>query len=1630
MKTNKEVLDGYEKKIVDLSRRNRLLKYPFKAKRIVFDVSLDEFVDKYGTIDEFKIEFLHKQILRQDLESSDVDADNIESSHLIVDDPESSEDIPKTKPSGEKLITVLNSLRLDTKRKFEEHGLHTLFLTIGRAQWKEPVSGFRNSGNAKKDEFDYNAPILLIPIKIEERKNPKRTVVETYLEYNDITVNKVLCLLFEKQYGSKSIEFDNENFSDLSGLMNGLASQLKEIFDELKIDHSISLDIEIGQYSFYGQQIYEDISRNEEQMLGNNFINALCTHEQIYQDNVQIDIENPDGLLTAYDDFNVMDADTSQLSVIQKAIIGNHLNVQGPPGTGKSQTIVNLISNLLARNKTVLLVCEKQVALEVVLGRLKEVGLDRLCLPLFHYNADKRSFAKKVIADRDSLAQQPFGAVELDSPLHYREAKISKLREYAHALSEVAPLLGKRIHWIHGELAKNQNLNLSDSASVPWTGPDPLATTFDEYSNISSLLDSMASVYNVRLIEEHRHWSEMNRSNFSPDFVARINQILELIKDLSLKIPDENSQFTPQTIDELREYINCEEPICLINSLQGRLREKAGLVDSHSALEQAMDIVMLYKQRYNQCKYNYGIPTKWQNGTLKDVKWIIKDDVPLSNLQSAYKYSQAVNTLILDLIQKISLIKKGKYLLEIPLSQLINLKAPVLTNPIIQSLKSWDQLSGLEAMLEQLNNVNLLYNHIKEAKKTLDKWAIIVSDLENKHPLLMTERFGQKYRTIFREFSPQYKKDCAVIKDWCNVSKPKKHSEFKEVSLAVSSWISLQDKLNGLLDNFNKEFLVEKSDELTRDTAIIACKEVNNLISWLHSSGLNIIPEDLSTLMRNNNDNVQTINVLFDKVESLLGLLMSQWSVFELEKEFNGLSLKDICDLLPSLQNNVNSFFKMFGAVKEIQSSWSDDISFNDLKFRAEEIDKLSSEFKKLDDLNLISIIDDNNINVNIINNHDYLADLLADIRNLKNCLFNLPWPVDVGINVSDSETIVKHLTKELSKWKAIICDYEGYVSELNKLFDSDRSLACLESLPWSQFVKNIKLMLLDSEGLEKWMSYKKYSSRISESGHSWFLRDTEKKAIANPRAAFAESLWSAWLEIYYKNEPALRDFDVKDHSKLIKEFQKLEEDVLRVNTQRILQLKSPEIRTAKRMGGGQDRELVRQSQLQKRHKPIRKVVSICSEQLIKYKPCWMMSPLTLSSYIPYGSLNFDTVIFDEASQMRVEHALGSIARAKQVIIFGDHNQLPPTSFFEVIGDGAEEDEDENNNDYESILHATKEILPGADKLLSNHYRSKYEDLIAFSNHHIYDDKLITFPNPSANYKAVQFEYVNNGIFDSGATHRNNTEAKRVVELCIRQITEEPAKSLGVIAFSRSQEVAIRDALLDAIKSDSELQKYLDETSDKSHPFFIKNLESVQGDERDVIILSVGYGRDKNGNIYNRFGPINGQNGYRRLNVAITRAIEKVICVSSLHASDIQLSEDASKGAKLLQKYIEYAEVGVCTLENYRQASENKNAEPDSPFELEVQRALENKGCVVHRQIGVSGFKIDLGILNPNNLEEYILGIECDGATYHSSYSARMNDRIRQEILERLGWKIYRVWSQHWLTHKDDIIEDIIRNIN
>jgi hypothetical protein len=408
------------------------------------------------------------------------------------------------------------------------------------------------------------------------------------------------------------------------------------------------------------------------------------------------------------------------------------------------------------------------------------------------------------------------------------------------------------------------------------------------------------------------------------------------------------------------------------------------------------------------------------------------------------------------------------------------------------------------------------------------------------------------------------------------------------------------------------------------------------------------------------------------------------------------------------------------------------------------------------------------------------------------------------------------------------------------------------------------------------------------------------------------------------------------------------------------------------------------------------------------------MSPLSVAQFLKDSPIMFDLVIFDEASQICTEDAVGAIMRGRQLVVCGDEKQLPPTAFFQLGLESGDEQEDveEDYAEYESILAACRTCLHPA--MLKWHYRSRHESLIAFSNSRFYDYLLKTFPCSTHDHPdlGVKFVHVENGVYDAGKTRTNSIEAERIVDLVFDHWQRLGfSKSLGVITLSMSQMEKVHDCLLERFKQNPEFEKF---TQDTNEAFFIKNLENVQGDERDHIILGIGYGRNRNGQLSMNFGPINKTGGERRLNVAITRARERLILVSSIRYTDLNIIGESPTGVRHLQKYLEYAECGSAALES----SEISCRDTDSPLEDSVLGYIRSQGYEAVPQVGCSGFRIDIGVKDPANPGRFILGVECDGATYHSTRSARDRDRLRQSVLEGLGWEIYRVWGPEWVNHR------------
>ncbi|HEY4565080.1 MAG TPA: DUF3320 domain-containing protein, partial [Thermoanaerobaculia bacterium] len=538
---------------------------------------------------------------------------------------------------------------------------------------------------------------------------------------------------------------------------------------------------------------------------------------------------------------------------------------------------------------------------------------------------------------------------------------------------------------------------------------------------------------------------------------------------------------------------------------------------------------------------------------------------------------------------------------------------------------------------------------------------------------------------------------------------------------------------------------------------------------------------------------------------------------------------------------------------------------------------------------------------------------------------------------------------------------------------------------------------------------------------------------------AFLRAFYLQWLSDAIRSRPPLEKFHTLTHEERVAEFRRLDERVLQENRAALIgrlreqtqqRLRNPEAVAALPF---LRREMARQRGLS----PLRRTLRQAGAAVRAIKPCFLMSPLSVAQYLDGKSLDgtaapFDLVIFDEASQLPTEDSVGAVLRGSQLIVVGDPKQLPPTDFFtSSLSDTPPVDEEGTPlyEDSESILEELQGAGLPSDRL-KWHYRSAHESLIHFSNVAFYDADLYIFPSveTSSGDRGLQFEHVPDGVYEGKGL--NLAEARRVADEVVRFAREqserrargERPQSLGVGTFNLRQQLAIQDELELRRRGEPALEPFFDRAAHE--PFFVKNLENIQGDERDVVFLSVTYGRGPDGKLRYNFGPLNGQNGWRRLNVLTTRARHRMRVFSSMRGDEISLAATATDGPRLLREFLLFAEHG-----RLDGAEVSAALDAESTFERDVFQELTRRGVRLVPQVGVAGYRIDFGVVDESLPGRFVCGIECDGAAYHGAETARDRDRLRQQVLESRGWTLIGVWSTDWLKDRAGQIDRLLRLI-
>ena len=558
---------------------------------------------------------------------------------------------------------------------------------------------------------------------------------------------------------------------------------------------------------------------------------------------------------------------------------------------------------------------------------------------------------------------------------------------------------------------------------------------------------------------------------------------------------------------------------------------------------------------------------------------------------------------------------------------------------------------------------------------------------------------------------------------------------------------------------------------------------------------------------------------------------------------------------------------------------------------------------------------------------------------------------------------------------------------------------------------------------LRNWILYNLAKSNLDNAGFPEIASQVESGAVPVEVVpdAFKKGLYKTYAEYVISHKRDLRIFHGLMFEEKIQRFRSLCKEFESLTRKEIFAKLASNLPDIQQEAAKNSEIGILQRNLKNRCRGIslRRFFDLIPNLLPRLCPCMLMSPISVAQYLDIKRDKFDLVIFDEASQMPTCEAVGAIARGKNIIVVGDPKQMPPTNFFSM---NTFDEDNSEVEDLESILDDCLALsLPS--KYLRWHYRSKHESLIAFSNCKFYDNKLFTFPSTDDLTTRISYQHVE-GIYDRGGNRQNRAEAEAVIaEIKARLKDPELSKrSIGVVTFNNRQQSLIEDLLTDLFAANPSLEKT---AMSCEEPIFVKNLENVQGDERDVILFSVGYGQDKYGKVLLNFGPLNREGGERRLNVAVSRARYEMKVFSTLLSDQIDLRRSSANGVACLKSFLEYAEKGRSAL-LYSTAASSK---PTDGFIEEVASELRKAGFDVRTNVGCSGYRVDIGIVNPGNGSDYILGILCDGYGYSASKSARDREIIQTGILEALGWKITRVWSTEWWNDKNEALRRLTTEI-
>ena len=1328
------------------------------------------------------------------------------------------------------------------------------------------------------------------------------------------------------------------------------------------------------------------------------------------------------------------EADSSQHSAVADVLTGANLTIYGPPGTGKSQTIANSILALMADGKSVLFVAEKLTALEVVQDRIEKAGFGPFCLNL-HGRNSRPTEVRRQLSERINCHPPPFDETNYERNKEEWTRRRDALQSYAGIVGAKIGRLGETVHdvlWreLSGREVDDELPRETATLSLPDVEAVDAITVNEARSRLDQLAGAEAEFERSRIHESAPTWHGMRRIDLSlpelgPAFnlahiwrerVVSLIALLEpnrvpldvfSINDLNLlmKVSESVKSFPfDRTIHgpavlasaEVRKGLAAAaRRAAKLAEIDQKLSSRFGLTDHDSA-----EISQI--QRIWQIVVNLGaqkIRIEELVADVESLKQEVADRARYSNALAALRDEFGGAELADEHVDR-TITAASRMMVETG-TEVLQART--------DSLATRSDCARALAIFDQINDLAHRRSELAE-RFDLDRLptnAELLAAADSLHMLrvpLMFSFSAKRAMTTFRQISLTRQKTdpdeaAAELRKIAQYRK-----EVTRFESGVESRRTLGRHWKGL------------------DTDV---EGVRSLVNW--------VEEVFERFGGTSGGRPQVREIL------LKGDLEQLAEIGRIASEIPAESERD------GIDRRARAAEKRLSLINELVAiARESGLNLAGTGSEVWELLRLLNEAKEL-------AADSSNGAVvrTVFGANDPDLETLAAVASVGSEISDLD---------ADGETLIRILDchRQLVDADSLRRELPGSVDEL---MESWRNLGAhlqineIEFFGGSAFVSTPLARIVDkSEAcsaarseLGAWCSYQRARNSVQRSHAAATLDAASGTGIPDDRLSdvYDRAFYRTLAAGAFKRFPELHDLSSGQLGNHRQAFKALEERLLNLERQRIAhKLYERPVEHGVSFGGpGEFSEkalLQHWLPLKRSRITVRDLCRRSGKALRQLKPCFLMSPSTVAEFIPKDVDFFDVVVIDEASQMLPSDALGSITRGKQCVVVGDPKQLPPTTFFGGSPVDAEDQDDEAQ--LAAVAESILDLALSAwrpPRHLRWHYRSRHSSLINFSNSRFYDNQLIVFPGPNEadGSGGVKFNYVANGLYQSqrrGEGGRSRTgncnpgEAAAVVRSACDFMGDAGNRdlSLAIVAVNRAQRDLISEMLDQESQQNPAVRRYRQRWESTLFPLMVSHLEAVQGDERDVVFISTVYGPETPGGpVRMRFGPITHAGGERRLNVLFTRAKHRVEVFSSMRANDIRATPSSSEGVQVLRDYLEYAATGRI------EVGQSTGAEVESPFEEHVLARLLEKGYQVNPQVGVAGYRIDLGVKHPAHPHGYVLGIECDGATYHSARSVRDRDRAREAVLRDLGWEIYRIWSTDWFSDPDYEFERLTNRI-